>query len=158
MIIQNKTNALRILEAAEIKHIALEYDVSDGKIDGLSVARKVNKEPERVFKTLVTTGKATGVNVFVIPVEFELNLKKAALAVNDKYIEMIKSRELEPLTGYIHGGCSPIGMKKQYPTYIEETAMLYQSIVVSAGRIGVQVEIGPEDLAKVTVAEFRDLV
>lgn len=153
-----KTNAMRILEAAEIRFLAREYDVSDGKIDGVSVARKIGWEPERVFKTLVTTGKTMGVNVFVIPVSCELDLKKAALAAGDKYIEMIKSRELEPQTGYIHGGCSPIGMKKLFPTFIEETAVLYESIIVSAGRIGLQVEISPEALADVTRAVFKDLI
>jgi Cys-tRNA(Pro)/Cys-tRNA(Cys) deacylase len=111
-----------------------------------------------VFKTLVTTGKTTGLNVFVIPVEFELDLKKAATAAGDKYIEMIKSKDLEPLTGYIHGGCSPIGMKKQFSTFIDETALLNDTICVSAGRVGLQVELAPQDLANVTGAVFRDLV
>jgi len=153
-----KTNALRILEAAGVTHLVREYDASDGKIDGVSVARKIGLEPERVFKTLVTTGKTTGINVFVIPVECELDLKKAALAADDKNIEMIKSRELEPLTGYVHGGCSPVGMKKAFPTFIEEAASLYKTINVSAGRIGLQMEIAPDDLARITGAAFRDLV
>jgi len=153
-----KTNALRILEAENIPHLVHEYDPSDGLIDGLSVARKTGRDPERVCKTLVTVGKTTGYNVFVIPVGCELNLKKAAQAAGDKNIEMIKARELEPLTGYIHGGCSPVGMKKAFPTYIEETACLYETIIVSAGRLGLQVEVAPEDLARICGAEFRDLI
>ena len=154
----NKTNAIRLLEIKGIKHSVQEYDVSDGRIDGVSVAEKIGQAPERVFKTLVTTGKNTGANVFVIPVEFELDLKKAASAAGDKYVEMIKSRDLEPLTGYLHGGCSSVGMKKTFPTFIEETALLYDTINVSAGRVGLQMELSPEDLAAVTGAVFRDLV
>jgi len=153
-----KTNVLRILEAAKIQFTVHEYDISDGRIDGLSVAAKIKRKPESVYKTLVTVGKITGLNVFVVPVACELDLKKAALAAGDKYIEMIKSRDLEPLTGYIHGGCSPIGMKKAFPTFIEETALLLDTMVVSAGRIGLQAEIAPGDLARVTAAVFRDIV
>ncbi len=153
-----KTNALRIVEAAGARHTVREYDVSDGKLDGVSVAAKVGIEPERVFKTLVAEGKSTGINVFVIPVEYELDLKKAALAASDKYVEMIKSRELEPRTGYVHGGCSPVGMKKAFPTFIEETAGLYENIVVSAGKIGLQMELAPQELAQLTGAKFADLI
>lgn len=153
-----KTNALRILEAERIDHIVREYDVSDGRIDGLSVAAKIGQDPGRVFKTLVTAGKNTGLNVFVIPVEYELDLKKAALAAGDKYVEMIRSRDLEPLTGYVHGGCSPVGMKKALPTFIEESAGLYDTINVSAGRVGLQMELAPEDLARISGAAFHDLI
>jgi Cys-tRNA(Pro)/Cys-tRNA(Cys) deacylase len=153
-----KTNAIRILEATGVQFSVHEYDVSDGKIDGVSVAEKCGRSPDTVFKTLVTTGKTIGLNVFVIPVEFELDLKKAAVAAGDKYIEMIKSKDLEPLTGYIHGGCSPVGMKKQFPTFIDETALLNDTICVSAGRVGLQVELSPQDLANVIGAVFRDLV
>jgi Cys-tRNA(Pro)/Cys-tRNA(Cys) deacylase len=152
-----KTNALRILETASIVCSAREYDVSDGEISGIAVAAKIGQEPERVFKTLVTEGKTTGLNVFVVPSSVELDLKKAASAAGDKYVEMIKSRELEPKTGYVHGGCSPIGMKKQFPTFIDETARLYDTIYVSGGRIGLQVEISPDDLARLAGAVFRDL-
>jgi Cys-tRNA(Pro)/Cys-tRNA(Cys) deacylase len=152
-----KTNALRILETAKVAFTAHEYDVSDGEISGVAVAAKIEREPERVFKTLVTEGKNTGLNVFVIPSNVELDLKKAARAAGDKHIEMIRSRELEPKTGYIHGGCSPIGMKKQFPTFIDETAQLYECINVSGGRIGLQIEISPEDLATLTDAIFCDL-
>jgi Cys-tRNA(Pro)/Cys-tRNA(Cys) deacylase len=152
-----KTNALRILEAAKVPFTAHEYDVSDGEISGVSVAMKIGQEPERVFKTLVTEGKTTGLNVFVIPSNVELDLKKAATAAGDKYIEMIKTRGLEPKTGYVHGGCSPIGMKKQFPTFIDETARLYDTINVSGGRIGLQAELSPDDLARLTDATFCDL-
>jgi Cys-tRNA(Pro)/Cys-tRNA(Cys) deacylase len=154
----SKTNALRILKTAGLRFAVHEYDPSDGRIDGVSVAAKIGREPEIVFKTLVTTGKATGLNVFVIPVECELDLKKAALAAGDKHIEMIKSRELEPQTGYVHGGCSPVGMKKALPTFIEETAQTLDSMIVSAGRVGLQAELAPEDLARITGAVFCDLV
>ncbi|MDR1537976.1 MAG: Cys-tRNA(Pro) deacylase [Clostridiales bacterium] len=153
-----KTNAVRILEAAGVVFSVHEYDASDGKIDGISVAQKCGRSLDMVFKTLVATGKTTGLNVFVVPVEFELDLKKAATAAGDKYIEMIKSKDLEPLTGYIHGGCSPVGMKKQFPTFIDEMALLSETICVSAGRVGLQVELAPRDLAAVAGAKFYDLV
>ena len=152
-----KTNALRILEAAKVSFTSREYDVSDGEISGIAVAAKIGQEPERVFKTLVTVGKTTGINVFVIPSNVELDMKKAAIAAGDKYIEMIKSRELEPKTGYVHGGCSPIGMKKLFRTFIDETAQLYETINISGGKIGLQVELSPYDAAKLTNAVFCDL-
>ena len=152
-----KTNALRILETANITYTAREYDVSDGEISGVAVATKIGQEPERVFKTLVAEGKTTGLNVFVVPSNVKLDLKKAAQAAGDKYVEMIKSRELEPKTGYIHGGCSPIGMKKQLPTFIDETAQLFDTINISGGRIGLQIELSPDDLAKLVNAKFCDL-
>ena len=152
-----KTNALRILDAANVKYKAREYDVSDGEIAGVAVAAKIGQEPERVFKTLVTEGKTSGLNVFVIPSNVGLDLKKAAQAAGDKYVEMIKARELEPKTGYVHGGCSPIGMKKQFPTFIDETAQLFDTINISGGRVGLQVELSPDDVAKLTTATFHDL-
>ena len=152
-----KTNAVRILEAAGIAFTVREYDISDGEISGVAVATKMGQEPERVFKTLVTEGKNTGLNVFVIPSSTELDLKKAAQAAGDKYIEMIKSRDLESKTGYVHGGCSPIGMKKQFPTFIDETAEMHDTIIVSGGRVGLQIELAPVDLATMTAAVFRDL-
>ena len=153
----SKTNAVRLLEAAKVDFAALEYDTSDGEVSGIAVANKIGHEPERVFKTLVTLGKNTGLNVFVIPSSTELDLKKAAKAAGDKNVEMIKSRDLEPKTGYIHGGCSPIGMKKAFPTFIDETAGMYDTIIVSGGRIGLQIELSPKDLAKITSAKFHDL-
>jgi Cys-tRNA(Pro)/Cys-tRNA(Cys) deacylase len=152
-----KTNAIRMLEAAGVAFRVHEYAVSDGAISGLAVAAKIGQAPERVFKTLVTAGRATGLNVFVIPSQVELDLKKAARAAGDKYVEMIKSRELEPKTGYERGGCSPIGMKKRFPTFIDETARLHDSINVSGGRIGLQVELSPDDLASLCGATFYDL-
>lgn len=158
MSANQKTNVVRILEAQEISHEIYEYSVEDGLLDAVTVARKVGFDPDRVFKTLVTTGKKTGVNVFVIPGNCELDLKKAAEAAQDKSIEMLKSKELLPLTGYIHGGCSPIGMKKEYPTFIEEAASWEDYLVISAGKIGLQVKLSPEDLLKLTGAKYADLV
>jgi Cys-tRNA(Pro)/Cys-tRNA(Cys) deacylase len=152
-----KTNAVRKLELAGLQFATAEYDVSDGEISGVAVAAKIGREPEQVFKTLVAEGKTTGLNVFVVPSNVKLDLKKAALAANDKSIEMIPSKDLEPKTGYVHGGCSPIGMKKQFPTFIDETAQLYEKINVSGGRIGLQVELSPDDLAEMVGATFCDL-
>jgi Cys-tRNA(Pro)/Cys-tRNA(Cys) deacylase len=154
----DKTNAIRILQAQNIQHDIYTYSTDDGQLDAVSVAQKVGFHPDQVFKTLVTTGKNTGINVFVIPGNCALSLKKAAEAAQDKSIEMLKSKDLLPLTGYIHGGCSPIGMKKDYPTYIEEMASQYETIVISAGKIGLQVEISPDDLRKLTGAKYADLV
>jgi Cys-tRNA(Pro)/Cys-tRNA(Cys) deacylase len=153
-----RTNVTRLLTLAGVRHAVLAYDSADGLLDAVSVARKTGREPERVYKTLVAVGKNTGVGVFVIPAPGELDLKKAAAAAGDKNMVMLKQRELEPLTGYVHGGCSPIGMKKAFPTYIEETAALFATILVSAGRIGLQVELTPADLAALTRARFCDLV
>ena len=152
-----KTNAVRMLETANVAYMAREYDVSDGEISGVAVAAKIGQETDRVFKTLVAEGKTTGLNVFVIPSSVELDLKKAAHAAGDKYVEMLKSRELESKTGYVHGGCSPIGMKKRFPTFIDEMAKLYEKINVSGGRIGLQVELSPDDLAMLTDAKYYDL-
>jgi Cys-tRNA(Pro)/Cys-tRNA(Cys) deacylase len=147
-----KTNAMRLLDAAGVRYAAREYDISDGAISGVAVAAKMGQAAETVFKTLVAEGKNTGLNVFVIPCDTELDLKKAAAATGDKNIEMIKARDLEPKTGYIHGGCSPIGMKKPLPTFIDETAMLFDAIFVSGGKIGLQIEIAPDDLIRMTDA------
>jgi len=153
-----KTNALRMVESAGIRCSVHEYDPSDGKIDGISAAAKIGRDVGTVFKTLVTTGKITGPNIFVVPVCCELDLRKAALAAGDKSIEMIQSRALKPLTGYVHGGCSPLGMKKPFPVFIEETAQMLDTVIVSAGRIGLQMELAPQDLAGLTNAVFCDLV
>ena len=152
-----KTNAVRLLEIAGIRFNTCEYDTSDGDVSGIGVAAKLGKEPERVFKTLVTEGKDKGNYVFVIPGNVELNLKKAAKAAGEKYVEMIKTRDLEPKTGYTHGGCSPIGMKKLFSTFIDETAQMHETIIISGGRIGLQIEINPDDLAKLINAEYQDL-
>ena len=152
-----KTNAVRLLETAGVEFSLSEYDLSDGDVSGIAVASKLGVEAECVFKTLVTVGKNKGVYVFVIPSNVELDMKKAAKAADEKYIEMIKARELEPTTGYVHGGCSPIGMKKQFPTFLDETAGMHETIFVSGGRIGLQVKLAPDTLAQIVNAGFCDL-
>ena len=152
-----KTNALRLLEAGKIVHIPHEYSVDDGKIDAVSIAVKLGVEPERVFKTLVTESPDHEHFVFLIPSAAHLDLKKGAHLAGKKSIEMLKARGLLPLTGYIHGGCSPVGMKKLFPTWIDETAILFDRILVSGGRVGLNLEINPEELAKFVPAEFADL-
>jgi len=154
----SKTNAIRILESKHISHTTHSYEFSEDEIDAVSVANKIGAEKESVFKTLVTRGDKNGINVFCIPADTELSLKKAAARSGNKSIEMIKMKELLPLTGYIRGGCSPIGMKKDYPTYIDETAQLFDEIFVSAGVRGTQVKLSPFDLRNVVGAEFADLV
>lgn len=153
-----KTNAVRILEALKIPHQTIEYESNDDEINAISVANKINAAPEMVFKTLVARNDENEILVFVIPGNFELNLKKAARASSSKSIELIKVKELQPLTGYIRGGCSPIGMKKEYPTFIDETAQLHDNIYCSAGTRGMQLFISPIDLLKVTKAIFADLI
>lgn len=143
-----KTNVMRILEQKKIRYQSYNY-LSTGAISGVEVAQALGENPDVVFKTLVTEGKSGNHYVFVIPVEKELNLKKAAKSVGEKSIEMIRQKELLPLTGYIHGGCSPIGMKKQFITTVDKNAENYEKIIFSAGKIGYQVEITLEDLKKV---------
>ncbi len=152
-----KTNAMRILESAGIAYTPHTYESDDGLIDGVSVAKKLGIEVEQVFKTLVTVAKSGSYYVFDIPVNAELNLKKAAAAVGEKSVEMIAVKDINKVTGYIRGGCSPIGMKKEYKTVIDETAILFDTICISAGKIGYQVELNPEDLAKLVNAEFVDI-
>ena len=153
-----KTNAVRLLESSNITHSTLTYDVDESDSSGIAVANKIGVEPEKVFKTLVTRGEKTGINVFCIPVTEELNLKKAAAVCGDKKIEMIKEKELLPLTGYIKGGCSPISMKKHYPTFIDETAQLFDEISISAGVRGMQIMVKPNDLLEVVKGKFVDLI
>ena len=152
-----KTNVMRILDQKKIKHKTYSY-VGTGAISGIEVAEVLGQNPKSVFKTLVTVGKSKNNYVFVIPVEKELDLKKAAKAVGEKSIDMIKSKELLPLTGYIHGGCSPIGMKKFFKTIIDISAEEYESIIFSAGKIGYQVEMSIDDLLKVIRFTTADLV
>ncbi len=154
----SKTNAVRILEANNIPHSLHTYEVNEDDLSGIAVANKINADPDSVFKTLVTEGDKNGLNVFCIPVTAELNLKKAAAASGNKKIEMIKVKDLHPLTGYIRGGCSPIGMKKSFPTFIEEIAQMFEKIYVSAGVRGMQVCINPVDLDKIVEAKFVDLL
>lgn len=143
-----KTNVMRLLDKAKIKYLAHSY-AETSAISGIEVANVLNQDPKRVFKTLVTAGKSQKNYVFVIPVSEELDLKKAAQSVNEKSIEMIKAKDLLPLTGYVHGGCSPIGMKKMFPTTIDVSAQNFDTIIFSAGKIGYQVEISLEELRKV---------
>lgn len=142
----NKTNVMRILDKAKIPYRYYFYDHEDGKIDGVSVAHKLGQNEEQVFKTLVTRGAGHGYYVFVIPVAKELNLKAAARSVGEKSVEMIHVTEINAVTGYIRGGCSPIGMKKQFPTVIDSSCESLPSIIVSAGKIGAQVELEPKAL------------
>ena len=152
-----KTNVERLLENAKIPHKPYEYDVSDGNLDAISIARKIGKDQDQVFKTLVTEAPGPEYYVFVIPGPATLDLKKAARAAGVKSIAMIPQKKLLPLTGYIHGGCSPIGMKKVFPTFIDETAILYDTICVSAGKVGTNVELNPETLAEFVSAKMVDL-
>ncbi len=153
----DKTNVMRVLEQHKISYEGHNY-LDSGAVSGTEVAAALNEDPEVVFKTLVTVGKTGNHYVFLVPVEKELNLKKAAAAVREKNIEMIKAKELLPLTGYIHGGCSPIGMKKQFRTVIHESASSLEKIFFSGGRIGFQVEVRVEDLKKVLKFDFADIV
>lgn len=154
---EEKTNVMRILEQKKIKYNSYSY-VSTQAISGMEVATALNQDPNCVFKTLVTVGTSRNNYVFLVPVNKELNLKKAAKSVNEKKVEMIKSKELLPLTGYIHGGCSPIGMKKQFKTVINTTAQNFEKIIFSAGKIGYQVEVSLENLQKVINFTLADIV
>ncbi|MCI5778785.1 MAG: Cys-tRNA(Pro) deacylase [Lentisphaeria bacterium] len=152
-----KTNAIRLVESAGVPHRVYEYDVRDGRIDARAIAEKIGRSPDEVFKTLVAEAPVHRYFVFLVPAASELDLKKSARAAGCKSIEMIPQRQLLPLTGYVHGGCSPLGMKKEFPTLIDECAILYETICVSGGRIGLNLAIGPEDLAGLTGAEFADI-
>lgn len=152
-----KTNVMRLLDQANIKYNHYCYIDTDA-ISGVEVAQAMNQPVERVFKTLVTVAASKQYYVFVIPVAEELNLKKAASAVGEKSIEMLKQKDLLPLTGYIHGGCSPIGMKKQFKTTIHESAMNFDTIFFSAGKIGYQVEVSPEDLKGIVDYQTADII
>jgi Cys-tRNA(Pro)/Cys-tRNA(Cys) deacylase len=152
-----KTNAVRLLEQAGIPFTTREYPVNEGALDAVSVARSLGAEPERVFKTLVTVSDSRLHFVFCLPGSAELDLKKAARATGARRIGMLPLRELQPLTGYVHGGCSPIGMKKSLPTWIDETAELYDTIYISGGARGLQVEISPADLIALVGATCADV-
>lgn len=151
-----KTNVMRVLDQKKIPYRHHCY-IDTGAVAGTEVAKILGEDPDKVFKTLVTVGASKRYYVFVVPVEKELDLKKAAKAVGEKNIEMIKSKELLPLTGYIHGGCSPIGMKKFFTTTIDESARNFDTIMFSAGKIGYQVELSPSDLAKVIRFEYAQI-
>lgn len=151
-----KTNVMRVLEQKNIPYTAHAYDQLAGT-DGVSVAKQLGQDPAQVFKTLVARGASGGLYVFDIPVEDSLDLKKAAKAVGEKSIAMLHQKELLPLTGYVHGGCSPVGMKKQWPTVFDETAELFDTICVSAGKIGFQVELSPAALIDLVGGTTADL-
>ena len=154
---EEKTNVMRTLEQKKIAYTAHAYD-PDGPIDGVSVAQTLGQPPERVFKTLVTRGASGGYYVFDIPVAESLDLKKAAKSVGEKSVAMLPQKELLGLTGYVHGGCSPVGMKKQFPMVFHETAAQYDTVCVSAGRIGAQVECRPGDLIALLRAKTADII
>lgn len=149
---------MRLLDKAKIKYEPHEYPHGSEAVDGLTVAKLCGFDPECVFKTLVARGTSKNVYVFVIPVSSELDLKKAAKAAGEKSVEMVKVSEINALTGYIRGGCSPVGMKKRYPTYINESAKAKNTVYVSAGKIGSQVELEPLALAEICGAQFSELV
>lgn len=153
---EEKTNVMRLLEQKKIKYKSYCYKDTDA-VSGVDVARVLGQDAKQVFKTLVTVGKSNANYVFVIPVESELDLKKAAKSVGEKSIEMIKSKELLPLTGYIHGGCSPIGMKKFFKTTFDISSGNYETIIFSAGKIGYQVEVSLKDLSKIIKFQIADL-
>lgn len=153
-----KTNAVRIVQQAGIPCREDFYEFDEKDLNGMHAAEAIGMPSEQVFKTLVARGERTGINVFCIPVCCELDLKKAAKAAGDKNMELIAVKELLPLTGYIRGGCSPVGMKKKYPTFIDETAVLWEEIAVSAGERGHQLIINPESLAMLVSAELTDII
>ncbi|MBG9451890.1 cysteinyl-tRNA(Pro) deacylase [Cytobacillus firmus] len=155
---KGKTNAMRMLDAQKVVYELITYDSQDGKIDGVSVAEKIGKDPKAVYKTLVAQGVTKQVFVFIIPVTEELDLKKAAKAAGEKKVEMIPVKDIQKLTGYIRGGCSPIGMKKQYPSFIDAKAQELELIIVSGGKIGMQMELKVDDLQKAIGAELADLI
>ena len=151
-----KTNVMRVLDQKKIKYTPHYYD--NTITNGMEVANTLNLDPNKVFKTLVTVGASKRNYVFVVPVNTELDLKKAAIAVGEKSIEMIKSKELLDLTGYIHGGCSPIGMKKPFRTVMNDSALKYDTINFSAGKIGYQVEMNPNDLKKIINITYIEII
>ncbi|MBQ7706463.1 MAG: Cys-tRNA(Pro) deacylase [Lachnospiraceae bacterium] len=153
----DKTNVMRVLDGKKLPYTSHTYE-PDATMSGEEIAALLNEDKERVFKTLVTQGKSGQYYVFVIPVAEELDLKKAAKTANEKSVNMIKQKELLPLTGYVHGGCSPIGMKKHFPTFIHNTAENFELMFVSAGKVGFQIELKTADLVSVTGSKFADVV
>jgi len=153
----NKTNAVRLIEANKIHYEIRSYPVDENDLSGKTVAEKIGAAEETVFKTLTAKGDKTGIVIFCIPVNFELNLKKAAAISGNKKIELVPLKDLFNITGYVRGGCSPIGMKRKYPTFIDDTAQLFDQIFISAGIRGMQVGVHPKDLQILTEAIFADL-
>lgn len=152
-----KTNAMRILDTQKVPYEILTYDANDGKIDGVAVAGKIGRDPAQVYKTLVAVGASKNLYVFAIPVEDELDMKKAAKEAGEKNVEMLPVKDIQKFTGYIRGGCSPIGMKKNYPTFLDASAEGMDKIIVSAGKIGFQVELAPDELLKAADGQFAQL-
>ena len=153
----DKTNVMRVLDSKKITYTSHSYQ-ADPTLTGEEIAGILGEDADKVFKTLVTQGKSGSYYVFVVPVKAELDLKKAAKAAGEKSIAMIKQKDLLGLTGYVHGGCSPVGMKKQFPTFIHETAEAYDKIFVSAGKVGFQIELAPNDLMSVVNCKSADIV
>lgn len=153
-----KTNAVRILEREKIQYELIEYDVKDGLVDGVSVAEKTGQSEAIVFKTLVTKANVEGLFVFLLPVALELDLKKAARAAGVKKLDMLPLGDLTKETGYVRGGCSAVGMKRNYPTFIDKSAELLEVIIVSAGKPGLQMKLAPKALIQTTGATFQDIV
>lgn len=158
MIMATKTNAVRLVQQAKIPCREHFYEFDENDLNGNHAAQAIGMPPEQVFKTLVARGPKTGIHVFCIPVCCELDLKKAAKAAGDKSIELVAVKELLGLTGYIRGGCSPVGMKKHYPTFLDETCTLWDVIAVSAGERGHQMVLPPEGLQSITQAKLADLI
>lgn len=153
-----KTNAMRILDSKKVNYEIITYESNDGKIDGISVAHKIGIDEENVFKTLVAQGISKELYVFVIPVAEELNLKEAAVISGEKKVEMIHVNDIMKYTGYIRGGCSPIGQKKEYKTFIHESAKKLDFIIVSAGKVGYQIKINPNDLINIISGKFKYII
>ena len=153
-----KTNAMRILDSKKVSYEMLSYESEDGKIDGISVAHKIGVDEKNVFKTLVAQGTSKELYVFVIPVAEELDLKNAAKIAGEKKVEMIAVKDIMKYTGYIRGGCSPIGLKRDYRTFIHESAKGLDFMIVSAGKIGHQIKLNPNDLVEVVSGKFEDLI
>ena len=152
-----KTNAMRQLDNLKINYTATEYEVEDGHIDAESVAQKIGRLPDEVFKTLVTISPSRKYYIFVVPATKELDLKKCAAACGEKSVEMIHVKDINSVTGYIRGGCSPVGMKKSYPTFIDQSGQELPEITVSAGKIGMQISLKPEDLQKACGGKWADI-
>jgi Cys-tRNA(Pro)/Cys-tRNA(Cys) deacylase len=153
-----KTNAMRILDTQKVPYEILTYDSKDGKIDGVAVAGKIGRDPAQVYKTLVVVGSSKELYVFVIPVEAELDMKKAAREAGEKNVEMLPVKDIQKFTGYIRGGCSPVGMKKNYLTFLDSSAQELETIIVSAGKIGFQVELAPDQLISAVDGKYAELV
>lgn len=154
---KGKTNAMRLLESAKIAYTPIEYEVDENDLSGMHIAQTLGRDPDTMFKTITARGEKRGVLVFCLPVSCEIDLKKAALAAGDKRVEPLHVKELLPTTGYIRGGCSPIGMKKAYPTFIDESCLLFEKITVSAGVRGCQLELSATELVDFLSATVCDL-